>query len=285
MHDAGFGSAPPPVPNRGPSNALDVSARPRRGRVPWIAGSCTAQSVIFHARGIGAMMIPERPSLERRVLAALEGSSDTGTRIPVLLGGCGTGRTSLLLRLRNLIGHSTSQYIDVERIATTPERFVAALRAASPFESHHQRDDGKANPGARPLSMHRSHFSTARAARAARRSRSCSTNFSSCGRSKAFPVYGPCCATWSECLETSGKIHHDITVNGARPSAAARCTVGIREHPGGAADPGGDPRHAAGRPGAAHDGGNDRGRGRPGARRARRPGRSNRRRPPVVPRA
>jgi hypothetical protein len=95
------------------------------------------------------MMIPERPSLERRVLAALEGSSDAGTRIPVLLGGCGTGRTSLLLRLRDLIGHSTSQYVDVERIATTPERFLAALRAASPFESHHQSEHGKGDPGAR----------------------------------------------------------------------------------------------------------------------------------------
>jgi hypothetical protein len=94
------------------------------------------------------MMIPERPSLERRVLAALEGSSDAGTRIPVLLGGCGTGRTSLLLRLRDLIGRSTAQYIDVERIATTPERFLAALGAASPFESHHQSDDPR-DPGAR----------------------------------------------------------------------------------------------------------------------------------------
>jgi hypothetical protein len=33
------------------------------------------------------MMIPERPSLERRVLAALDGSADGGTRIPVVLGG------------------------------------------------------------------------------------------------------------------------------------------------------------------------------------------------------
>ena len=70
------------------------------------------------------MMIPERPSLERRVLTALDGSAGGGTRIPVVLGGCGTGRTSLLLRLRDLIGRSSSQYIDVERIATTPERFL-----------------------------------------------------------------------------------------------------------------------------------------------------------------
>ena len=79
------------------------------------------------------MMIPERPSLERRVLAALDGSADGGTRIPVVLGGCGTGRTSLLLRLRDLIGRTRRQYIDVERIATTPERFLASIRDASPF--------------------------------------------------------------------------------------------------------------------------------------------------------
>jgi hypothetical protein len=81
------------------------------------------------------MMIPERPSLERRVLAALDGSVPGG-RIPVVLGGCGTGRTSLLLRLRDLIGRTASQYIDVERVATTPERFLKTVRDASPFPAH-----------------------------------------------------------------------------------------------------------------------------------------------------
>src|SRR6478672_7554570 len=79
------------------------------------------------------MMIPERPSLERRVLAALDGSAGNGPRIPVVLGGCGSGRTSLLLRLRDLIGRNQTQYVDVERIATTPERFLQALRSSSPF--------------------------------------------------------------------------------------------------------------------------------------------------------
>ena len=82
------------------------------------------------------MMIPERPALERRLLTALDGSTGAGARIPVVLGGCGTGRTSLLLRLRDLIGRSTSQYVDVERVATTPERFLSTLRAASPFPAH-----------------------------------------------------------------------------------------------------------------------------------------------------
>jgi hypothetical protein len=79
------------------------------------------------------MMIPERPSLERRVLSALDGAQDAGPRIPVLLGGCGSGRTSVLLRLRDLIGRSSSQYIDFEKIATTPERFLRSIRDASPF--------------------------------------------------------------------------------------------------------------------------------------------------------
>jgi hypothetical protein len=93
------------------------------------------------------MMIPERPTLERRVLAALDGSSGAGPRIPVVLGGCGTGRTSLLLRLRDLIGRSQSQYVDVERIATTPERFLQALRESTPFPAHAHGQP--AEPGAR----------------------------------------------------------------------------------------------------------------------------------------
>jgi hypothetical protein len=80
------------------------------------------------------MMIPERPSLERRVLGAIDGSAGSaGPKIPVILGGCGSGRTSLLLRLRDLIGRTQAQYVDVERIATTPERFLRSLRDTSPF--------------------------------------------------------------------------------------------------------------------------------------------------------
>jgi hypothetical protein len=77
------------------------------------------------------MMIPERPALEKRVLSALDAAN--APRIPVLLGGCGSGRTSVLLRLRDLIGRHQAQYIDIERIATTPERFLRAMRDASPF--------------------------------------------------------------------------------------------------------------------------------------------------------
>jgi hypothetical protein len=82
------------------------------------------------------MMVPERPALERRVLAALDGSAGGAPRIPVLLGGCGSGRTALLLRLRDLIGRNACQYVDVERIATTPERFLKSVRDGSPFAAH-----------------------------------------------------------------------------------------------------------------------------------------------------
>ena len=70
---------------------------------------------------------------ERRVQSTIEGSP---SRIPVVLGGCGSGRTHLMSRLRERAGSGTVQYIDVERCATTPERFLAAVTGASPFPWH-----------------------------------------------------------------------------------------------------------------------------------------------------
>jgi len=71
-------------------------------------------------------VIVERPALEQRVLQAL----DAG-RIPVLLGGCGTGRTSLLLHLASVIGDGRAQYIDFAAAATTPERCLHAVLNAT----------------------------------------------------------------------------------------------------------------------------------------------------------
>jgi hypothetical protein len=51
----------------------------------------------------------------------------------VLLGGCGSGRTTVLHQLRDRIGRTATQYVDVERSATTPERFLRAIAASSPF--------------------------------------------------------------------------------------------------------------------------------------------------------
>jgi hypothetical protein len=73
-----------------------------------------------------------RPAFERRVLSSLEAEP---ARVPVVVGGCGTGRTYLLRRVRDRLGPGGCQYIDVERCATTPERLFAAVRRASPFEA------------------------------------------------------------------------------------------------------------------------------------------------------
>jgi hypothetical protein len=75
------------------------------------------------------MMAPHA-GLERRVLAALDASP---ARIPVIIGGCGTGRTTLLHALADRLGRDQCQYVDVERAASTPERFHHAFAATSPF--------------------------------------------------------------------------------------------------------------------------------------------------------
>jgi hypothetical protein len=71
-----------------------------------------------------------RPQFEHLVLGALEASPG---RIPVLVGGCGTGRTHLLRALREHLGPDGCQYIDVERCASTPERMLRSVIGASGF--------------------------------------------------------------------------------------------------------------------------------------------------------
>jgi hypothetical protein len=74
-------------------------------------------------------MLTPRSTLTRRVMAALDASP---SRIPVLVGGCGTGRTTLLHQLRDRTPRTASLYLDVERTATTPERFLRAVAGAAP---------------------------------------------------------------------------------------------------------------------------------------------------------
>jgi hypothetical protein len=79
-------------------------------------------------------MTGPQAGFERRVQGALDASP---SRIPVVLGGCGSGRTWLLQRLRDRgAARGAAQYIDVERCATTPERFLQAVTASSPFPWH-----------------------------------------------------------------------------------------------------------------------------------------------------
>src|SRR5262245_28376154 len=75
-------------------------------------------------------MLTPRSTLARRVVAALDA---TPSRIPVLVGGCGSGRTTLLQQLRDRSGRGPVQSIDVERTATTPERFLRSIATVSPF--------------------------------------------------------------------------------------------------------------------------------------------------------
>src|SRR6266851_924722 len=91
-------------------------------------------------------MLTPRNTLTRRVTASLDTSP---SRIPVLLGGCGTGRTTLLRQLRERLGRTSVQHIDVERTATTPERFLRAVTAVSPFPVSQPGDSAGAPGGAR----------------------------------------------------------------------------------------------------------------------------------------
>ena len=103
-------------------------------------------------------MTGPQAGFERRVQSAVEASP---SRIPVILGGCGTGRTALLRRLRDRLGRGAAQYIDIERCATTPERFLHAVTTASPFARH----DGDRTPASarEAFDMLLSFFDTARA--------------------------------------------------------------------------------------------------------------------------
>src|SRR3954468_1240515 len=89
-------------------------------------------------------MLTPRTTRARRIIAALDASP---SRIPVLVGGCGSGRTTVLRQLRERLGRPAVQHIDVKRTATTPERFLHAVTAVSPFPVT---DLSAQTPGARP---------------------------------------------------------------------------------------------------------------------------------------
>jgi hypothetical protein len=86
-------------------------------------------------------MTPVSAMTARRIASALTASPP---RVPVILGACGSGRTALLERLHAELGAGASQYVDIERSATTPERFLQAITERSPFKWN------GATPGAGP---------------------------------------------------------------------------------------------------------------------------------------
>ncbi len=67
---------------------------------------------------------------DARLVAAIQGPP---ARIPVVVGADGSGRTHMLRRVQAALGPPAAQYIDLERVASTPERFAALLQSHSPF--------------------------------------------------------------------------------------------------------------------------------------------------------
>ena len=80
------------------------------------------------------MITFERQNLEDQILSVLDASP---SRIPIIVGLDGSGRTSLLLNLLDrLSNRAPCQYVNVEGTATTPERFWATLTKESPFNKN-----------------------------------------------------------------------------------------------------------------------------------------------------
>jgi hypothetical protein len=70
--------------------------------------------------------------LDRQLLERTR-ARDERPPVTVVVGGCGSGRTERLRRVERDLGAERAQYIDIERVATTPERCYDAVRQASPF--------------------------------------------------------------------------------------------------------------------------------------------------------
>jgi hypothetical protein len=70
------------------------------------------------------------PDVDARIAAAL---AETRSRIPVLIGPCGSGRTRALQRVHDRLSPGACQYIDVERVMSSPEQFLKRLTSESPF--------------------------------------------------------------------------------------------------------------------------------------------------------
>ena len=75
-------------------------------------------------------MIAALPGIETRLFSAL---AESPSRIPVLIGPCGSGRTRALQRVRDGLGPGSCQYIDVERVMSSPEQFLGRVTSDSPL--------------------------------------------------------------------------------------------------------------------------------------------------------
>lgn len=86
-------------------------------------------------------MTTPREEFAGRVAASVDADPP---RVVVILGEDGSGRTSLLHHLAAARGAPRCQYIDCERLTSTPERFVAGLVEETPFRLP---DDARAGAG------------------------------------------------------------------------------------------------------------------------------------------
>jgi len=75
-------------------------------------------------------VLQERQLIEQRIRTALDA---TPPRIPVLIGGCGAGRSTLLQRTHDDLGVNVSQYINAEGVALTPEGLLNAITDGSEY--------------------------------------------------------------------------------------------------------------------------------------------------------
>jgi hypothetical protein len=64
-------------------------------------------------------------------IAAARGT--TPSKIPVIVGGDGCGRTTALRRVVARLGPAEAQHLDLERLTATPERCLALITSGSPF--------------------------------------------------------------------------------------------------------------------------------------------------------
>ena len=75
------------------------------------------------------------------MLAALDA---TPPRIPVVIGGCGTGRTTLLHALADRMGRAQCQHVDIERAASTPS---ASITRSARVAVHGERPECRGGAG------------------------------------------------------------------------------------------------------------------------------------------
>tara|TARA_B100001123_G_scaffold53926_1_gene56825 strand:+ start:1508 stop:2677 length:1170 start_codon:yes stop_codon:yes gene_type:complete len=88
----------------------------------------------------------ERDPLERQIINVTHA---TPSRIPILIGGCGSGKTNLLHQVSNSLDSTANQYIDVERSASTPESFWSAIQERSPYSLRQTKTSNSSSSTAR----------------------------------------------------------------------------------------------------------------------------------------